>query len=464
MQFDTAVQFKWKIMIYILKKLFMRGSERTIIIKKNIIQSFGFKIISILLSLLIVPLTINYVSPEQYGIWLTISSIVAWIGYFDLGLGHGLRNRYAESKAKGDLELTRIYVSTAYAVIGLIFMCVFIVFAMVNPYINWNEFLNINSVQIEIFRKLMFVLVCFFCLTMFLKVVNSIILGDQRTAWASGISVMEQILSLIIIYILSLKATSNLIYLAFVTAGVPCLVLLAFSIYLFSRRGFLHLCRPSLKSIDFKQTKKLMGIGVKFFVIQFSLLAIFQVVNIIISRNCGQMAVSQYQLSYKYFSMLYMVSVIILTPYWSAFTEAYVKEDYRWMKIAYSKLGRMSLYAVFILIIMLLGAPLFFKLWINNSIEIPDFLNVCMICYIFSMIYAGIQMYILNGIGKVTIQLIVYVFFAIISIPTMNTLSNTMGVYGILLFLSIVYVSQAVLGQIQIKKILNNKAKGIWNR
>ena len=91
------------------------------------------------------------------------------------------------------------------------------------------------------------------------------------------------------------------------------------------------------------------------------------------------------------------------------------------------------------------------------------FLHACMACYVFSMIYAGVQMYMLNGIGKVTVQLLVYVLFAVISIPTMNVLSKSVGVYGILLFLSVVYISQAIVGQIQLKKILNKKANGIWN-
>lgn len=447
-----------------LKRYFRQGSDRTITIKKNIVQSFGFKIASILLSLVIVPMTINYVSPNQYGIWLTISSIVAWISYFDLGLGHGLRNRFAEAKAVGNYRLTQIYVSTAYAVIGLVFGCVFVLFSFFNQYINWNEFLKIDGFDIDMLREIMFILVSFFCLTMFFKVINSIILGNQKTALASGISVAEQFVSLVVIYVLSKTTNSSLTYLAFATAGIPCLVLLFFSSYLFSSKGELHYCRPSFKCVDFKQTRKLLGIGAKFFIIQFSLLAIFQVVNIIISRNCGQMAVSQYQLSYKYFSMLYMISVIILTPYWSAFTEAYTKKDYKWMNVSFKKLNKMVLVAIPTLGVMLLTSSIFFKLWIKNSIEIPILLHMCMACYIFSMIYASVQMYILNGIGKVTIQLFVYIFFAIVSIPTMNLLSKAVGVYGILSFLTIVYISQAVIGQIQIKKILKQKANEVWNK
>ena len=49
----------------------LRGSSRSAKVKKNILGSFGVKGASIIISLILVPLTIGYVSSELYGIWLT---------------------------------------------------------------------------------------------------------------------------------------------------------------------------------------------------------------------------------------------------------------------------------------------------------------------------------------------------------------------------------------------------------
>ena len=49
-----------------------QGNERSILAKKNIVGSFFNKGVAILISLLLVPITIDYLNPEQYGIWLTI--------------------------------------------------------------------------------------------------------------------------------------------------------------------------------------------------------------------------------------------------------------------------------------------------------------------------------------------------------------------------------------------------------
>ena len=80
---------------------FTKGNERSVIIKKNIAASLVLKCVSILISLQVVPLTIDYINPTKYGIWLTLSSIIARLSYFDLGFAHGFRNRFAEAKAKG---------------------------------------------------------------------------------------------------------------------------------------------------------------------------------------------------------------------------------------------------------------------------------------------------------------------------------------------------------------------------
>lgn len=441
-----------------------KGSERSLIVKRNILQSSIFKVLSIVLSLLIVPLTINYISAEQYGIWLTVSSIVAWISYFDLGLGHGLRNRFAECKAQGNTHLAKQYISTSFAIFSIIFVALFIIFFIANHFLNWQAFLKISQLENSELQSLMLILVGFFCLTMIFKVTNSLLLGDQRTAFASGIAVADQFLALVIIYILTKTVEPRILYLAFSSYGVPFVVLLIITVLLFSKRGIFYQYRPSLSCIDFHLTKRLLGLGVKFFVIQVSLLVIFQFVNIILSRNCGQLAVAQYNLSYKYFNMLHMAEVIILTPFWTAFTDAYTKRDYPWMKSICKKLNRLAVLSIPVVVVMVLIAPLFFKLWLNDSVEVPYYLNICMAIYMVSMIYASLQMYLLNGLGKVNIQLIIYVLFSVISIPLMNILSKSFSMYGILLVLTLVYSVQAVVGGIQIRKILNNRAVGYWNK
>src|SRR6476661_10517583 len=128
--------------VLFFKTLINRGHDRSVNIKKNIIGLFVIRGCSIAISFLLVPLTIHYINPTQYGIWLTLSSIVAWFSFFDIGFGNGLRNKFAEAVAKGDRHLAKIYVSTTYAILCAVIGIALVVFFAVNPFLDWSRILN----------------------------------------------------------------------------------------------------------------------------------------------------------------------------------------------------------------------------------------------------------------------------------------------------------------------------------
>ena len=173
-----------------LKKRYnqMGGRSKKSII--NIILSFGAKGITIITQLLIVPLTINYVNPTKYGIWLTLSSIIAWIGFFDLGFGNGMRNKVAESKAKGNIELARQYVSTTYFAIGSMVFILLLVVQGINLFISWPSVLKVDAAYLEELRKVFSILAAFFCLNMVVKLFNSLLTADQKPGLVSCIGVV----------------------------------------------------------------------------------------------------------------------------------------------------------------------------------------------------------------------------------------------------------------------------------
>ena len=98
-------------------------------VKYNIVYSFLLKIIGVLLSFFLFPLTMNYLTAIEYGIWVTLVSMINWINMFDVGIGLGLRNKLAEAVSKNDLIEIREYISTgvfAVSGIGIILLFVFI--------------------------------------------------------------------------------------------------------------------------------------------------------------------------------------------------------------------------------------------------------------------------------------------------------------------------------------------------
>src|SRR2546423_1279703 len=48
---------------------------------------FGAKGVSMATTLITVPLTLRYLGPERYGVWMTMSSVMMMMVFADLGLG-----------------------------------------------------------------------------------------------------------------------------------------------------------------------------------------------------------------------------------------------------------------------------------------------------------------------------------------------------------------------------------------
>jgi O-antigen/teichoic acid export membrane protein len=163
---------------------FGQGHARTNRAKKNIAASFVIKGANIVVGLMLVPLTINYLSPTKYGIWITMTSLVAWFGFFNIGLGNGLKNRFAEAKAKGDHKLAKIYVSTTYAILLIIISAVLILFYIINIFLNWNIILNAGTDPVlkKELSYLAIVVVTSFGMTFVLNLISIILSADQRQA------------------------------------------------------------------------------------------------------------------------------------------------------------------------------------------------------------------------------------------------------------------------------------------
>lgn len=214
---------------------FTKGHQRSLEAKKNITASFAIKGVSIAINLILVPITINYVNPTQYGIWLTLSSIVAWFSFFDIGFGNGLRNLFAETKATGNLEKARIYVSTTYAVLTLIFLSVWVLFFVANFFVDWSKILNAPPEMAAELSTLALIVFSFFCLEFVLRTINTIVTADQNPALAGFFNTLGQLFALIIIFILTKTTKGSLINLGLALGFIPILVLFISSTILFKK-------------------------------------------------------------------------------------------------------------------------------------------------------------------------------------------------------------------------------------
>jgi O-antigen/teichoic acid export membrane protein len=445
-----------------LKGLVTKGQKRSVKAKKNILASFLIKGLSIAISLIFVPLTINYINASRYGIWLTLSSIVTWFSFFDGGFGNGLRNKFAEAKAKGQDELARIYISTTYAILIIIIGIVLIIFLCINPVLNWAKILNTEPDMAAELSLLALIVFVFFCLRFVFQLITTVLTANQEPAKASFFNFLGSLFSLIIIFILTKTTSGNLIYLGIALSITPVLVFAGSSLW-FYRHSYKKYA-PSFKYVKFGYVRNLMTLGIKFFIIQIAALVLFNTNNIIITQLFGPEQVTTFNVSFKLFSIVTMIFSIIATPLWSAFTDAYVKDDFKWIKSILLKMRKIWYLLIIFTVLILLSSPVLYKWWVGNKVQVPFALSVAMASYVIVYIWQTIHVFFLNGIGKIKLQLYLVVFSALINIPVAVILGKKLGLVGITLTSTLLFIIMGILFSIQARKILNRTAVNIWNK
>lgn len=389
--------------IDVFKRIITTGSERSIKAKKNILSMLFLKGGNILIGLLLVPMTINYVDSENYGIWLTLSSMVAWMSFFNIGLNNGLKNKLGEALATGNLEMGKKYVSTTYAMLCLIFIPLMLVLLLVIPFINWYSVLNVSESIGNSLLASICILIVYFCLNFILSTINIVLQADQNPAGASGRDLIQQILSLTIIWILTLTTRGDLLKLCIALCASPLVVSSLFNITLFT--GRYKVIAPSLRSIDFKLAPSLLNLGIKFFIIQIAGIIQYQMSNFLILRYIGASEVTSYNIAYKYISVLWMVWSILTTPIWAAVTDAVAKGDFDWIKNTQKRYLKLLGLFTIVGVIMVIISPFVYKIWIGDKVAISPILSAFVFLYIWVMMYGNVYVSILNGAGKLNLQM-----------------------------------------------------------
>ena len=436
--------------------------SRTVVVQKNILFSIVFRGISIGTSLLLVPLMLNYLDAERYGLWLTLTSIVSWASLFDMGLGNGFRNKFAEALAVDNVPLARTYVSTTFVLLSIIISCVLIIFFVVNQFLDWGRILNTSAETSYTLSLLAVVVFVFFALRFIFNLVTTIFLADQKSALVDFVGVLGSVLSLLVILLLMQFNEHSLLYLGFALSAIPVFVLAITCVVAFAGKYAKY--RPSLKFVDFTRAKDLVGLGFLFFIPQVCTLMVFTTSNIIISQIFSPSEVAVYNVAFRYFSVVTLLFNIILSPFWSAYTEAFVKQDFMWLKNNIRKL--IITWGVFCFGtgIMIILSGLIYRLWIGEIITVPITLTIGMGIYVCVVNWNNIFAHFNNGVSKIYIQVWLALFAGLIFIPLAIFLSRSIGLAGIPLAMVLSILVGSFIVPLQTYKLISRTAKGIWDR
>ena len=434
------------------------SATRTKVVKLHISLTFVYKVLAVGLSYLLVPLTINYLDIEQYGIWMTLLSVMSWVVFFDIGLGNGLRNKLTEAFSVNDIKLAKTYVSTAYIAISFISLIFFVILLVILPFTNWTKVFNTTSVNNAELLKLVFVVGFLFLFNFVMSLCNQMFYDYQKSSLIAIKQVLLNLIALILIYILIHYTSGRLLYLG-ACYGMSMILSNIVLVFYFLKKHKEVI--PALKWVDLSRIREIATLGIKFFIIQIAALVIFATDNMIITQVLGPAEVTPYNIVFKLFSVITIGHGIVIAPLWSAYTEAYAKGDIKWIRNALRKLNMLMIPIMVCVLILIVFARGIINIWIGSHVDFHESLVVFMGLYILVSVWNRIYSIFLNGIGHLKLPMITSFFAALINIPLSIYFATTLqlGSSGVILG-TIVCLSPGIfLGPLQTWYIICVKNK-----
>ncbi|MDH5299862.1 MAG: polysaccharide biosynthesis protein [Gammaproteobacteria bacterium] len=410
-------------------------------------SSFIFKGLAILATFVAMPITIKYLGNELFGVWATMLALISWVMLFDLGIGNGLRNKVSESLSASDYNSAREYVAASYMVVGFVAVVLFLVVLIVSISVSWQRIFNTTIVSEVALRESVIVLAMCILANFWISLVAQVFHGLQKTSYVVFSQFLANILALFSVYALYVFCDSSILYmvLAYGLALVSSNLILTLILHAKHPRLMPFFSKPKLLQI-----KPLLTLGIQFFIIQLATLSIYMTDRIIISQILGPGMVTPYEVVLKLFSFFVLIQTLLLTPLLPAYTEAFHRGDYSWIK-KYTA-AQLVVFLVLSLsaLIFSFNADWLIQLWVGDGVDVPRYVVGLFVVLTIMMLWNAIFSCFIGAIGKLKIGVFITSFSAAINIPLSIYLAQTdLGVAGVILATIISISLTAIISPLQ---------------
>jgi O-antigen/teichoic acid export membrane protein len=328
------------------------------------------KALTIVISFVSVPLTVHYLGPERYGVWLTISSLLVWMAMTDFGLsGNALVNVLSEAHGRDDRQAAREYASsTVWALIAVAAFLAIVTIASF-PFIPWSSVFRVSTVPVHELSLACALTLAFFIIGLPLSVQYSIYSAYQdgflSNAWGIAMNV-----STLVALVIVTRFHGGLPQLVLALSGTRAFLGLISVYYVFFKRYRWLLPVPS--AVRWHCVRRLFKLGAKYFMIQLGALGIYQSQPMIITQLLGPAKVMIFVVAQKIITLPMDVIYMVTAPLIPAFGEAKARNHWKWIHGAYRNATLASLAAgVPVMVAIALVAKPLIRVWAGPA-AVPD--------------------------------------------------------------------------------------------
>ncbi len=413
--------------------------------------------IAMLANFFAVPLTVRYLGVERYGVWVTLTSILAYLTILDMGIGSTAINGISDALAKGQFASAKQQINTAYVTLVVIALLIAFGICLAWPVISWPAVLGdkTGANALEVTRAsgaaIAIVLVSFP-----LSATPRIMAACRKVTLSNYWNSLGSLLSLVAI-VLATRMKTGLPGLVVAVSGCTLLVGIGSTIWLY--RHFDWLTPDHRDVLQWDKTRELLGTGLPFFAVQMAGFVLFQTDNLIIAQVLGAAAVTPYSITWKLFSYASLLQVVALPSLWPAYSDAFARRDFPWIRktYRYNLLLVMGSTAAFVVVLLFI-AKRFISLWAGHNAIPTTGLVVGMGIWTFIASLSWCQSCLLGAAGQVRGQAVYSAIGAVVNVIASIVCGHLFGLIGIIIGTLLAYLLCIIVPQtLEVRKVLMEK-------
>lgn len=401
------------------------------------LSSIGAKGLIGIISLLSIRLTLNYLGPERFGLWMTIASLQTVFSFTDFGLGNGVLHTVSEAYGRGDYaQISRAIRSALVAQIAIASALLSIFWSCFHN-IGWAALFHVRGTNAaEEAAPTIGIFVSIFFIRSIIQVVQQAQFGLQAGYIANAWTAFG-----------NLMAITGLYFCAYKHAGVPVLCLTVSGLPVVS--GLLNITwwlttrlPPLPKELTafhrshwpayYSLLRSMLKTGLLFFLLQLTAQLNFGIDPLIVNQVVGSAAVSTLAIVQKPFDLLSIFILLLLQPLWPAYREAITTGDIPWVRNTFRRamIASLCLATAFATLMALEGKYLI-QIWVGSRVNVPELL---IYAYCAAHLFSASQSplaFFFNGLGKIRFQLFLAIPVIVISILLKVLLTPRLGLFAI---------------------------------
>ena len=408
-----------------------RGQLRHRAIALTALASAAARAISIITTLATVPLTLHYLGPERYGMWMALSAFSVLLSFADFGIGNSVLTAVSHSAGRRDPDELKRQISSAYAAMGGIATILLALLAAAYPFVAWDRLFNVAGARATAeagpaAAMFLAILALTTPLGLVLRVQLGLQQGFRASLWQGAAS-----LAALVALVLAIRLQASLPWLVLALAGAPVLVSLINTLDFFGRRH--PELRPRFDRFDFAMVRRLSGEGALFLVLQICAALLFQTNALIVAQVLGAEAVAAYAVPERMFAVVATVLALVFTPLWPAYGDAAARGDYRWARRTLHRSLVLGVGGAAALSGLLVAAgPQLIVWWVGEGLVVPFAMLAGMGLWRVIEGAGNAGAMFLNGVNRLKIQVLAALACLIVSIPLRLWWTQAFGLPGII--------------------------------